>query len=114
MGCLVKGGNKAPKAKVVFSRSLDSTCLVFALSPLSIALWSSRSSHAQSILSFPHNTLSSQAIEDFHRTVRRGRPHFQPEFYPRCSDHSRQEGQTRTRTRTLSGVKGTAPGAVPN
>jgi len=59
-----------------------------------------------------HNYLSSQVTEDFHRTVRRVWPRFQPKFCPRCGDRSRQEGQARTRT--LSGVKGTAPSAVPN
>jgi len=32
------------------------------------ALWSSRTSHAQPILSLPHNPLSPQVTEDFHRT----------------------------------------------
>jgi len=77
--------------------------------PLSTALWPSRPSHAQPILSFPHN---SQVTEDFHRTLRRVWPCFQPKFCPRCGDRSRQQGQTRTRI--LSIVKSKAPGAVIN
>ena len=76
---------------------------------LSTALWPSRPSHAQPILSFLHN---SQVTEDFHRTLRRVWPRFQPKFCPRCGDRSRQQGQTRTRI--LSIVKSRAPGAVPN
>ena len=62
--------------------------------------------HSQGILSLLHNSLSAQVTEDFHRTIRRVWPRFQPKFCP-CGDRSRQAGQTRTRT--LSGVKAMAP-----
>jgi hypothetical protein len=56
--------------------------------------------------------------EVFQRIFRRVWPRFQPKFCPRRDGRSRQEGQEyrkeMTRTRTLSGVKGRAPGAVPN
>ena len=95
---LSQRGNKAPKAAVSFSSPSTAFCL-------------SRTFHAQPTLSFLHDYLSFQGTEDFHRTARRVWPRFQPEFCPRCSDHSPQEGQTCTCT--LSGVKGRHPAPSP-
>lgn len=91
------------RAHTAMARHAILTRVVFALFPLSTALWSSRPSHARPILSFPHNTHTSQVTKDFHKPFRRFWPRFQPKFCPPCGDCSRQEGQTRTRT--LSNVK---------
>ena len=48
---------------------------------------------SQLILSFSHDSLSSQVTEDFHKTLGLVWPRFQPNFCPPCGDRSRQEGQ---------------------
>jgi hypothetical protein len=65
---------------------------------------------AYSLEGFPRNFLSSQVTEDSHRTFRRVWPRFQPKFYPRCGHvPAKKDGKVeKTRTRTLSGVKGRA------
>ena len=87
--CLVKGGKQGTQ-NCRPSPSLASFSPFFSLST---ALWSSRPSHAQPILSFPRTSLSSQVTEAFHRTFRRVWPRFQPKFHPRCGHRSRQEGE---------------------
>ena len=63
------------------------------LCPSSPSSWLSCPSHAQPILLFLHNFLSSQVTEAFHRTFRQVSLHFQPKFYLQCGHHSHQEGQ---------------------
>ena len=99
---------------------LSSTRLVFApLFPLSTALWSSRPSHAQPILSFPHNFLSSQVTDS-----QKPSTELSDEFGRVSSRSSTRSAVTlpvrndtnveKTRSRTLGGVKGRASGAVAN
>jgi hypothetical protein len=72
------------------------------------SLWSPRPSHAQPILSFPHRSLPQNFSDEFGRVSRQN------------SDHGvvtvlvKDRIVEKTRTRTLSGVKGGASGAVLN
>ena len=69
------------------------------------SLWSPRPSHTRHILSFPHKSL----LQNFRR------------IWPQDSDYGavtvlvkNDRNVEKTRIRTLSGVKGRAPGAVLN